>query len=160
MNKKGSFELAGEMVIWLFRIFALLIVVVVLAIMVNAYVKTRVDTSSIEHRIILDKVLMQQGCINFDNEVKQVEYGIDSSRFSSENLLDCLSSSNAGLRLALVYNNKTSEIRYNERMLGYISFCNKNDNFRCSKGRIIVKVLDNGMLYDGLLDYEVITKNE
>lgn len=162
MNKKASFELAGEMVVWFFRIFMLAIVVVTLAIIVNAYVKTKIDTTSLEHKIIIDKVMLQPGCVNayMDKVDRWMVYSVDIRNFNEASLKKCIVDENIGLRLRLSYNEKNVEARYNDRQLGYLSFCGKSRSFRCSQGRLIVKVFDDNKLYDGLLDYEVVTGNE
>lgn len=159
MNKRGVFEVEGESLIWLFRISILLIVVVFLYVIVNAFIKIRVDTSALEQKIILDKVLTQPGCLNF-YDVRWQPYSIDISKFNSNSLEQCIISKNIGIRLKLNYNDKNAQADYNDRMLGYLGFCSKSSDFYCKKDSLIVKVKDNDIIYDGILGYEVILKNE
>ncbi len=159
MSKKGVFEVEGESLIWLFRISILLIVVVFLYVIVNAFIKIRVDTSALEQKIIIDKVLTQPGCLNF-YDVRWQSYSVDISKFNSNSLEQCIVSKNIGIRLKLSYNDKNMQADYNDRMLGYLGFCSKTSDFHCKKDNLIVKVKDNDIIYDGILSYEVILKNE
>ncbi len=159
MNKKGVFEVEGESLIWLFRISLLLIVIVFLYVIVNAFIKIRVDTSSLEQKIIMDKVLTQPGCLNF-YDVRWQPYSVDISKFNSNSLEQCVFSSDIGIRLKLDYNDKNVLADYNDRMLGYLGFCGKTSDFHCKKDNLIVKVKDNDEIHDGILSYEVISKNE
>lgn len=158
MSKKAVFELSGEMVIWMFRIFALIIVLVYIAGFVSIYTNIKIDTSRLEHKIAIDKLLMQEGCLNYNRERWQ-PYSIDVSRFNKEVIENCLLSENLGMKLTLNYNEKILQSSYNERMTEYLSnFCNNKD-FRCSKNSVNVRVLDNEIEYDGKLTYDIITKD-
>ena len=159
MNKKGSFELAGEMVIWLFRISILLIVLVIFAIIVGIYVSAEIDTYRLEHKIIVDRLLIGQGCLNFNEEGRWQAYGIDAANFNSDSLDDCINVENAGVRINLDYNDKKITAEYNKAILDYLEFCKEQSRFRCSHGRQLVRVKDDKM-YNGLVEYWVITKIE
>ncbi len=160
MSKKASFHLAGESVKWFFNILAFIIVLVVFAMIVGAFVNTKIDVSSIEHRVILNKIIMQQGCINFYDGNRWQDYSVDAAKFNAGSLEECLNSGRLGVRLKLLYDNKENMIVYNERMVGYASFCKDGTGFRCSNGRIAVRVYEGTKRYNGYIDYEVVTKHE
>ncbi len=158
MNRQGSFHLAGEQLIWLFRILMIIIVVVYLAVVVAAYVNKKIDTSRLEQKIIIDKVMMQPGCLNYF-DVRWQPYSIDVKKFNSDSLDNCLEASNIGLRMELEYGEKKLEARYNEKILGLLAGCGKQ-KFSCYRDGILVRVFDNAKQYNGVVRYEVIIKNE
>jgi len=159
MNKRASFLISGEMLVWLFRMGILILVLVIFAVMVGIFVNKEVDTSVVEHKVIIDKIFLQQGCINYYDGIKWRTYSIDIKKFNIENLDKCYQSKDLGLDLGLEYNNINLGVKYNDRILGYTNLC-EGRQYSCSRGKFLVKVLDNGREYDGIISYEVITRNE
>lgn len=114
MDKKGD---ASEGVLWVIRIFILVISVVALTVLVESATSKLNDTHGLEYHIYSFRpIFSDQGISYYDSEVQRLKLGVvDLTRFNDETLEKLFSEGypdKFGMRLTLEFGSDTREIYY------------------------------------------------
>lgn len=92
MNKKGDFNIALEMPLWVFRIGILILVLLIIVSGVSVFLTREIDVKKYESQLIMYNIY---NCLSYDNH-----FGIiDSSKLN--NLDKCFNFGNTKLNLTL-----------------------------------------------------------
>lgn len=158
MNKKATFILTGELVLWIPRVILLVISLLAITWILNSYVNRTSDTTDIEFYILSNRLFYSKDCFSYDG--KSI---IDINKFDQNILENCIDfGDNIGSKLTLNYNNRVIEIFSNEDLFkkGFYTKDIKEKQYGYKEKKNYALVFDKDMIYSGWLNVEVVFKNE
>ncbi len=158
MNKKATFILTGELILWIPRLLLLIISLLSVTWILGAYVNRSSDTTDVEFYILSNRLFYSKNCFSYGN--KSI---IDINRFDQNILENCIDfGNNVGSKLTLNYNDKNIEIFANKDLFsrGFYTKDLKNKQYRYKNKKNYVLVFDKDTFYSGLLNVEIVFKNE
>lgn len=158
MNKKASFILTGELMLWIPRLFLLVISLLAVTWILGSYVNRSSDISDVEFYILSNRLFYSKDCFSYNgNSI------VDINRFDQNILESCINfGDNVGSKLTLNYNDKDIEIFANKDLFtkGFYTKDMKSKQYKYKDKKNYVLVFDNDITYPGWLNIEVVFKNE
>jgi len=157
MNKKASFILTGELMLWIPRLFLLIISLFAVTWILGTYVSRSPNTSDIEFYILSNRLFYSKNCFSYGG--KSI---IDVSRFNQDILENCINfGENIALKLTLDYDGKKIELINNEDLFKrgfYAKDIKSKYDYKPEKGYTLI--FDENKFYPGWLNIEAVFKNE
>jgi hypothetical protein len=158
MNKKAGFILTGELMLWIPRLLLLVISLLAITWILGSYVNRSSDTTDVEFYVLSNRLFYSKNCFSYDS--KSI---IDINRFDQNILENCIDfGNNVGSKLTLSYNDKNIEILTNKDLFsrGFYTKDLKNKQYKYKNKKNYVLVFDKDTIYSGLLNVEIVFKNE
>ncbi len=154
-EKKGSFALGLDLMLWIARIFFVIAIAMLVAFVVNSHNTRDINIKTIEGDVILNRLFYSPGCFAY-NDVKTHVGVIDIEKFRDENIKKCLDG-DYYIRAELAGLKKTA---YNDKVAydAYAGFCKFENKIYCYGKEIYVVVNDNGIMKNDLLKLNLIGK--
>ena len=147
-NRKGSFILSKESVLFFFYVFFLVVVVVSFKVALAHDASGILKAEKLHERIFANNIYYNE-CFLLKDE--RVHYGvIDLSKLNNENFGKCMKQGKYALRFNLFYENEIKTFTFNDELLNSEIFCNiKKKNLLCNNYTYYVNVYDNGEIKEG-----------
>lgn len=131
MNKKGDFELASQMVLWIPKILLFILAVAIVLGPVSCYISRNVEDGNAESYIVMKKVI----------------YCLEKYEFDKDKLNNCMKQEKYGIKIST----ENEEIMFNKEKYLERDFCS-HENYFCRNET--KKIRDKEFLI------EVVVKNE
>lgn len=113
MNKKGTFELSSQTILWIPKILLFILAVFIILTPIGCYINRSVKDGTAESYIVMEKVV---SCLKREG-------------FDKDKLNDCMEQEKYGIKISkekeeIVFNNK----KYLDKV-----FCDVKENYFCRK---------------------------
>ncbi|MFH1209172.1 MAG: hypothetical protein V1663_00060 [archaeon] len=149
MDKKGTFKITKEMILWLAVRFVIIFVVVFFIInLFGGYFSSRLDVDNIQQFVLRQRLILNKDCLAYEG-VKVYGGIIDINKFNETMLRDCLKyelpKKGIGMKLNLTYDGISKEVYINPGLGNKVDFCIDKKNFFCTSTDYYVLVYDNGL---------------
>jgi len=155
MNKKAQFETSHELIIWIPRIIALVIVAGIVFFLITLPVKQNFEIDKLQETILRQRFLYSENCLAY-NDGKVNPGIIDKGKFNRENLNKCFGANdNFGVNLNLI-TDKIETINLNQKIAEKFDFCFDEKHFTCTNYTYYVLIQDKETLGEGLLNVAMI----
>lgn len=157
MSKKATMI---DITAYFFKIFAVIVIAVILVGIVFYYINETFDTSNLEAKIIYAKLSSSPDCFAYtDANNKAYPNLIDLSKFNFQSLKACKLKDTLGVRLTIrnINNEELKTISIgNPNLITYLPICKASGDFKCSRKSSLVVYIDNQNLKPGFITMEVI----
>ncbi|AJF62404.1 MAG: hypothetical protein QT11_C0001G0255 [archaeon GW2011_AR20] len=155
MNKKAQFETSHELIIWIPRIIALVIVAGIVFFLITLPVKQSFEIDKLQETILRQRFLYSENCLAH-NDGKVNSGIIDKSKFNQKNLDKCFEANDKiGVNLNLI-TDKIETINLNQKIAEKLDFCFDKKHFTCTNYTYYVLIQDEKKLESGLLNVAMI----
>ena len=158
--KKGAFILSIEILQSIPKLIAVSLVIVVVVAAFQIYINRDRNVTDIESHILAERFFYSKDCALYSNEVRAYPGVIDLSKFNENNLGNCYASDDISFKFSLrdLDKNIIKEVKINDFSFDLCKV--KNKNFNCYFNRQYVLYFDNNIEKQGLVDTQIVIKNE
>lgn len=157
--KKGAFILSIDTIQVIPKLIAVSLVVIVVYAAFQIYINRERNVTDIESHVLAQRFYYSENCALY-YDIKSYPGIIDLSKFNENVLIGCYSNEEIGFKFSLRDLDKKiiKEVKLND--LPFDLCKSKDKNFNCYFNRQYILYLDSGIKKQGLMDIQVVIKNE
>lgn len=159
--KKGAYILSIEIVQSIPKLIMITLTVIVIMASVYFYVNRDIDVRDIESHVLASRLYYSRNCALYFDGVRYYPGIIDLDKFNDDSLSRCYSTNEKiAMKFTLkdVNSKVINEVKVNKFPLELCSV--KDKNFLCYFNRQYVLYMDKGTKKEGVLDTNIIIKDE